>query len=237
MKGGYEEKYWIFVKSLPEHGMGLNWTDKRGNLIVKQTTEDVFSSLTLQPNTKSFGLKERICFSHIFTAEGLPTFKESYRNSGVIFTYRDGDQEDLFFPCDLLALTTLNDMPLTKDEVFANIQTYYKSKIIKNWKLFGTKNIDEWIERMHSTSIISGQDFSYDELILELVNSFRWSFGYKPLSLEHHNRLVSHNECIKFAPLKIDILGVFGNAHMLKENAQKVWITHYVSLSDFMDKR
>lgn len=231
----YEEKNGIFIKSIPEHGLGLNWVDHSWNRIIVQTTDNIFETLELRPNTDSFGLDRRICFSYLFDQAMYPKFKDSYRNAGIVFTYRDGDKQDYFFPCDLLALTCLQELPKNKSQLFANIQSYYRAKMMKDWQLFGAEDINEWMQRIMSRFVIWGSHEKYEDIIVEMINEFRNYAWYNPISCLDHNWLVSHNECIKFTPLKIDIFGVVGNNKLLNETASKHHIRTYSTVTQLME--
>jgi hypothetical protein len=225
----FAETHGIFVKSLPDHGW-LNGQDAAGNLIVKQSAEDIFQSMTLQPNTKSFGLPERISFSFLVQQSVAPGFRESYRNNGILFTYRDGDKQDYFLPCDMLALTQCMNLPTTKSEVLYNIQEYYKYKVLNNRKLFAAEDIDTALMRIHHFHLLSWLQLSQDELVIAFVNSFRESCGHSLLSSEH-DWLTSYNECIKFDPLKVNIIWAFGTSKNLINQAK----LHNVPLYEWVD--
>lgn len=233
---GFAETHGVFVKSLPEHGLWLNGQDSNWNLIVKQTTQDIFQNMTLQPNTNSFGLPERLSFSFVAQHSKAPWFKASYRNNGIIFTYRDGAKQEMFLPCDMLALTSCMDLPSDKNEVLKNIQKYYSNQIMKHWNRFASEDIDTTLMRMHHLNIISGQQYTDTELVREYVNLFRESQWYMPLTADH-DRLMSYNECITYKPLPIQILWAFGNSEKIMQEAKKHNIPLYDWIDDFLHSR
>lgn len=229
----FEETEGIFVKSLPDHGLWLNGLDQKGNLVIKQATQDIFKNMTLKPNTQSFWLPERLSFSFLFHRTKILWFKESYRNNGVIFKYREWDKQDYFLPCDMLAITSCLDIPANKNEVLQNIQKYYTQQIIKHWNYFASEEISTTLMRMHHFQLIWWTSYEPADLIREFINSFRESRWYKSLSL-HHNWLTSYNECIKFSPLKIDILGAFWKSKNIIDQAKQYNVPVYDGIEHFL---
>lgn len=230
MKSWHNDKG-LYFKSIPDHGLWLNGQDRHGNLIIKQTIDNIFQNAELQPNAKSFGLKERICFSYIYWSQDFPQFKGWYRNNGILFKLAEGHQGDMFYPMDLIGL--LPTVPEDKNEVFKDIKKYYTTPIHKDWKIFWTNSVNDFMERIMHMHIISWWTKTYEELIMEMINSFRNYAGYKPLSLQKHNRLLSYNENIKFTPLKIDIVGTVGDNIILNQKAKEYNVHNYKSVSEY----
>lgn len=230
----FEEKLGVFTKSLPDHWLWLNGQDNKWNLIVKQTLDNIFQNLHLVPNTKSFWLEERLSYSFLHESRKATWLENSYRNNGILFTHRD-DKQDLFMPSDMLALSTCNIIPNTKEEVLKNIQTYYTHNIIDQWELLWSDSIKTTISRLHHLRILSWkEDISDWELLLLYINDFRDSQWYKPLTKDHM-RMLSYNECIKFTPLKINIKGLYWSHQNIIDKSKEYNIPHYKTLQDYLD--
>lgn len=231
----FEERLWVFTKSLPDHWLWLNGSDYNWNLIIKQTLDDIFENLQLHPNTKSFGLEERLSYSFLHQHRKAIWIENSYRNNGIIFQHRDNDKQDIFMPSDLLAITTCNDLPCDKNDVFENIVLYYANKIIDEWHLLGTENIATFMNRLHHLKMIAWDtNISDQELILKYINIFRQDWWYKPLNKDHM-RMLSYNECIKFTPLKIKIIGTYWSHKNIIDKSKKYNIPNYNTLKDYLN--
>jgi hypothetical protein len=91
------------------------------------------------------------------------------------------------------------------------------------------------MHRLHQLKLyLWDSNLSDSELLLTYINDYRESQWYQPLTADH-KRMLSYNECIKFTPLKVNIIWVYGTHHNIIEKSKNHNISHYTTLQDYLD--
>ncbi len=216
----------FYVKSFREQFDGLQtlvWND----LITTQTTQEIFDTFLVKPNTLSFGRPPRLCTTILDI-----NYVKTYRPQGLIFTLPNNEKPDYVFPFDLNAITE-NDNPVVEYyQMWNDVHLHYNVKLIDDFMEFAFSSYEDMYHKLKNPSwIIDPED------ILTLVNNFRvnkWISLLEPSK----KKLVEYNEAIFLRPVRINPVAIFGDKN--NEEYQKISHTHnvphYSSAEDFFSK-
>lgn len=182
-----------------------------------QTLDNILSTKTIKPNTKSFGQKMRL--STTILSEN---YTKTYRAQGIIFQTKT--KPNYILPFDLVLLSNAEKIVVHYYRIKDNLHVYYNHKLIDGYKKFIFKNIDLMIKKYESPKIV------WHEL-----NNFRSEHGYPKLPKSKY-RLVEYNEAVFLKPVKIMPIALFGYRAKTQELAHKYGLKHYKSAKEFYEK-
>lgn len=201
-----------FVKSFEEDFSTKTLVGKEKKTF--QTLEDIISSKTIKPNTKSFGQKRRLSTTILHD-----NYLKTYRSQGIIF---ETDQKpDYILPFDLVLLSDAEDVVVHYYRIKDNLHIYYNHKLIEGYEKFIFGDIKEMLN-----------SFNSPKSAWDAVNNFRKSKGYEALPKPKY-RLVEYNEAVFERSLSIRPVALFGYRKEARELAQKFGLKYYKSAKDF----
>ena len=179
-----------------------------------QTLENILSTHTIKPNTKSFGQKRRLSTSVLHKH-----YLKTYRPQGIIFETKM--KPDYILPFDLVLLSDAEKIVVHYYRIKDNLHVYYRHKLMDGYKRFIFKNIGLMLKK-----------FDSPKSAWMAVNDFRRKHGYETLPKSKY-RLVEYNETVFLRPVKIKPVALFGYRKLAKKLATKYGLKHFASAKDF----
>jgi hypothetical protein len=144
-----------------------------------QTLDNILSTNTIKPNTKSFGQKRRLSTTILHE-----NYTKTYRPQGIIF--QTEENPDYILPFDLVLLSDVKEVVVHYYRIKDNLHVYYKHKLIDGYEKFIFKNISLMLEKFNSP-----------KSAWIAVNDFRKENDYVQLPRSKY-RLAEYNEAVFF---------------------------------------
>jgi len=203
------------VKSFEEDHSTKTLSNKKK--VTFQTLENILSTKTIRPNTKSFGQKMRLSTTIL-----NENYTKTYRPQGIIFQTKT--KPNYILPFDLVLLSNAQKIIVHYYRIKNNLHVYYNHKLIDGYKKFIFKSIDLMVKKYKSPRIV------WHEL-----NDFRSKHGYPRLPKSKY-RLAEYNEAVFLKPVKIVPVALFGYRAKTKELAHKYNLKHFKSAKEFYER-
>ncbi len=217
----------FYTKSFPEHFSGLHG-QKDWNLIISQTIDNIYKTLTIHPNIQSFWLPKRLSFSYL---DNLYT--NTYKKQGLIFELEDAEKLE-YFPFDLIVLSKNKTfLGNSFEEIAKNTQHLYQKHMIPWRERFENATYNEMIGRFFYLMYWTSNIENVKKNIFNRINEFRTYKWYKPL-MDTNTWLMWYNEVISYKPIKIKPLAVFWENNPTKDMWKKFNIPIYPKAEDFL---
>lgn len=182
-----------------------------------QTLENILSTKTIKPNTKSFGQKRRLSTTILHE-----NYTKTYRPQGIIFQTKM--KPNYIMPFDLVLLSDAKEIVVHYYRIKNNLHIYYNHKLIDGYEKFIFKNIDLMLKKYKSPKIV------WEEL-----NTFRVAHGHAFLPHSKY-RLVEYNEAVFLRPIKIKPVALFGYRKQTKILAKKYNLKYFRSAKEFYER-
>jgi hypothetical protein len=179
-----------------------------------QTLDNIISTRTIKPNTKSFGQKRRLSTTILHK-----NYTKTYRPQGIIF--QTSKNPDYILPFDLVLLSDAKKIVVHYYRIKNDLHVYYKHKLVDGYEKFIFKNIGLMLKR-----------FSSPWSAWKAVNDFRGKNGQPPLPRSKY-RLAEYNEAVFMKPIKIKAVALFGYRKEARALAKKYGLKYYKSAKDF----
>ena len=210
-----------YVKSFRAEFDGLQ-TLIDNQKVTTQTTEEIFQSFIINPNTQSFGWPPRLC-STILDDH----YTKTYRPQWLIFELSGDEKPDYIFPFDLNAITENNEPVVEYHSIKDELHLHYNVLLIKDFMQFASDSYEEMVEKFKSP-----QNTINPDDILHLVNRFRIEQWREPLALSKR-KLVEYNEAIFLRPVKVKPVAIYGDNTVSRSLANEYGVPHYTSAQEF----
>jgi hypothetical protein len=201
-----------FVKSFEEDYSTKTLIGKEKKTF--QTLENIISTKTIRPNTKSFGQERRLSTTIL-----NKNYTKTYRPQGIIFQTKM--KPSYILPFDLVLLSDAEKIVVHYYRIKNNLHVYYKHKLIDGYENFIFKNIDLMIKKYESPKV------AWKEL-----NAFRVEHGYPSLPKSKY-RLAEYNEAVFLKPVKIIPIALFGYRKRARKLAKKYGLDYFRSAKEF----
>jgi hypothetical protein len=187
--------------------------------VAAQSMEEIIESGVLEPNTMSFGQNKRLSFTELHD-----NYTETYRERGIIF--QSDDHPDYILPFDMSVLAKIEneEVVVLYDDIEDKLHVYYNMNLIPGFEKFMFKDSDKMFEEIPSP-----------EVAFEMINKFRVENGFDKLS-EDKFKLFQYNEAVVTKPIKLTIVGLFGELEEIKKLAEKHHLPYFKSAKEFYEK-
>ncbi len=219
-----------FVKSFPSD-FKLKTTDTT-RTYTTQTIEWIFRKQKILPNTLSFWFEQKRLCTTILDEY----YVDTYRPQGIIFQVVGKQKPDFIFPFDLNAITD-NNTPvaeyyeLVSEDQWAKLIKEYNHKLIDWFMEFVYDSYEELVHHLKSEDW-----FVHPDKVLEIVNAFRVSRWYEPLTADN-KKLISYNEAVFLSPVEVKIVALYGDTKnpYYRQLSEKYGIPLYSSAKQFYE--
>jgi hypothetical protein len=179
-----------------------------------QTLENILSTKTIKPNTKSFGQKRRLSTTILHK-----NYTKTYRPQGIIFQTQV--RPNYVMPFDLVLLSDAKEIVVHYYRIKNNLHVYYNHKLIEGYEKFIFKNMDLMLKKYESPRA------AWKEL-----NTFRVAHGHAVLPRSKY-RLVEYNEAVFLKPVKMEPVALFGYRKQTKILAKRYNLKYFRSAREF----